>query len=254
MIIYNPASTDDGTFSIKNVSIKKLTTPIDAIDFVWNTERNNLMQNFHKRTPAPITNAITTIDGHVTYVNTGMWHHDEVTGPNASHGYFHSPATYVWNRDASSQILANRRNLYLLTKSLDFGNHSLRKVIQSIHFTYKSNGANYLIPFVKAYYLDGTSPATYYMCTSGASSITTDNLHASNFVGILPTTSDKYETYKYQHVLSSGVSGDASSMRSVLKNVGAIQIGLVKIYTDGSINADFSIEEISVTYRDKNPK
>ena len=107
---------------------------------------------------------------------------------------------------------------------------------------------------MKAYFLDGTSPATYYMCTSGAGTITTAHLDDSNFDGILPTTSNKYETYKYQHVLSSGVSGNAASMRSILKNVGAIQIGLVKLNSTTALNKDFTLEEVSITYRPKRPK
>ena len=44
-------------------------------------------------------------------------------------------------------------------------------------------------------------------------------------------------------------------MRGRLKNVGAIQIGLLKINSNSySINADFEIEEISITYRDKSFK
>ena len=50
----------------------------------------------------------------------------------------------VWNREAQADNTS--RNLFLLTKPLTFGNHSQRKVIQSIHFTYKSNGENYESP------------------------------------------------------------------------------------------------------------
>ena len=111
-----------------------------------------------------------------------------------------------------------------------------------------------MVPFIKAFYLDGVSPATYYMCTSSASSITTANLDDNNWNGLLPGTGNKYETYKYKHVLSNGTSGDAVSMRSKIKNAGAIQIGLVKLNLDNNLNAEFTIEEVALTYRKKSPK
>ena len=112
------------------------------------------------------------------------------------------------------------------------------------------------MPFIKAYFLDGTAPSIYYMCYPDASSITTANLSENPTFSKLPDTSNKYETYRYKNVLSGGFTGDAVSMRSKIKNVGAIQVGLVKLY-DGSNIAnpeDFAIEEISITFRQKSAR
>ena len=92
------------------------------------------------------------------------------------------------------------------------------------------------------------------MCTSAASGVDSANLNGASFVGILPDTSNKYETFRYKHVLDSGVSGNAVSLRSKIKNVGAIQIGLVKLHVAAALNSDFSLEEVSITYRPKRPK
>ena len=72
----------------------------------------------------------------------------------------------------------------------------------------------------------------------------------------MPNSDNKFETFKYKHVLESKISGNAVSMRSKIKNVGAIQIGLIKLNTAYNIGnpKDFALEEISITYRPKSPR
>ena len=62
------------------------------------------------------------------------------------------------------------------------------------------------------------------------------------------------ETFKYKHVLDSNTHGSAVSMRSQLKNIGSLKIGLARLHTGSTCPTDIEIEEISITYREKNPK
>ena len=260
LFIYHEASTDDGVFDVKNIAIKKVTNPVDDIAFIYNTDKDNLMQLHHHTSRSPKSNAITTVNGDSIFSGLGLFYHNEGTEPENGLAYDDNPSMRVWHRDPYKDYVASRRNLYMLTKAIDFKNHAQRKVIQSIHFTYKTNGESGLVPFVKAYYLDGTAPETYYMCTSSASSVPADTTAASingvSYEGRLPDSANKFETFKYKHVLSSNVSGNAASMRSKIKNVGSIQIGLIKLATSNNIAnpKDFAIEEISITHRTKSPK
>lgn len=263
LVIFNDEtqSTDDaGVFNMKNVSVRPVPKVEDDIAFLWNTDRNNLTQLFHRTSRFGKSNSVITSSGDSIYLSVGKNYHNDGYDPAAgTNGNESSSGIRVWHSSAqndfsSQETAADKRNLYLLTKAIDFDNHSRRKVIQSIHFTYKSNGSNYLVPFIKAYYLDGTSPATYYMCTATASGVGVSDLEASNWNGLLPTTGSKYETYKYRHVLASGTTGDAASMRSKIKNVGAIQVGLVKLNVDNSLPAILSLEEIAITHRVKSAK
>ena len=166
------------------------------------------------------------------------------------------PTIYKWSPEAKSDT--GDINLYLLTKALDFGNHAQRKVIQSISFTYKSTDT-FLCPYIYATYLNGDPPVTYYMCTSAAGTIGNAELVANDYQGILPSTDTSatlplWETFQYKHVLDNGVTGNPASMRSKLKNVGSIQIGLVRLAKGETTASDFTLEEISITYRMKNPK
>lgn len=263
LVIFNDASqsTDDaGVFNMKNVSVRPAPKVEDDIAFLWNTDRNNLTQLFHRTSRFGKSNSVITSSGDSIYLSVGKNYHNDGYDPAiGTSGSESSSGLRVWHSSAqndfsSQETAADKRNLYLLTKAIDFDNHSRRKVIQSIHFTYKSNGSNYLVPFIKAYYLDGTSPATYYMCTATASGVGVSDLEASNWNGLLPTTGSKYKTYKYRHVLASGTTGDAASMRSKIKNVGAIQVGLVKLNVDNSLPAILSLEEIAITHRVKSAK
>ena len=130
-----------------------------------------------------------------------------------------------------------------------------RKVIESITFTYKSDGSSKMVPYIVGYYLDGTSPSTYYVALSGTSTVSGTGVESDSYDGVLPTTASKYETFKFKHVLDNKVIGDPVPMRSKLKNVGAIQIGLVKLdNTSSDLDPDFELEEISITYRSKTNK
>jgi hypothetical protein len=256
LIISTPASTDDGIFSVRNVEVIEVPNPKDDMAFIWNTDRNNLVQLFHRTTgSATKSNSITTRDGDVIFFQNRRFHWKPgfALGDDVGDGIENGQFLKVWNREASVDSAADLRNLYFMTKALDLGNHSIRKVIQSIHITYRSDGSNYLVPFIKAYYLDGTSPELYYLCTSAASGVAAADLDAANFDGILPDTSNKFETFRYRHVLSDKVSGSAVSLRSKIKNVGAIQVGLAKLSISYPLN-EFEIEELSITYREKNPK
>jgi hypothetical protein len=156
--------------------------------------------------------------------------------------------------DSNAQAL-NGLNLFLLTKAIDFGNHSRRKVVQSISFTYSSDGLSRLLPYVNIWYLDGTSPSTYYLCddTTLDSDVTTGNLVTDTNTHLqLPDTSSKFETFTYKHLAKTGVG--IKSIRSVMRNIGAVQIGLVKNATSNDTDADFELEEISITYREKQVK
>ena len=260
LLIYNPASNDAGTITLDDIYIRPVGSPGGDIGFLWNTQYNNLTQLFNKSSESAAsdktypgylygggkTNTITTVDGNILYIDNSTFS-DYPESTVVNDGRFK-----VWNPDPVDE--KNQVNLLLLTKSIDFGNHSQRKVIQSIHFTYSSSTATQLIPYVTAFYLDGTSPATFYLCTSSASGIDSTALNGNNYEGSLPTTSGKYETYKYDKVLSSNISGNAKSMRSELKNVGAIQIGLVKLYAAGTTPSDFKLEEIAIVHRIKSPK
>ena len=251
-----PASTDPGIFSVRNVEVIEVPNPKDDTAFIWNTDRNNLVQLFHRTTgSATKSNSITTRDGDVIFFQNRRFHWKPgfALGDDVGDGIENGQFLKVWNREASVDSTADLRNLYFMTKALDLGNHSIRKVIQSIHITYRSDGSNYLVPFIKAYYLDGTSPELYYLCTSAASGVAAADLDAANFDGILPDTSNKFETFRYRHVLSDKVSGSAVSLRSKIKNVGAIQVGLAKLSIAYPLN-EFEIEELSITYREKSPK
>lgn len=237
----------------KDVLIIRQTNDNNDVSFVFNTTQNSLTQLFHRTESRKKSNIVTNRDGDMLFIKnptlsqTGAFENDTA-----------STETFdIWNREAQTDNTS--RNLFLLTKPITFGNHSQRKVVQSIHFTYKSNGENYLIPYVKAFYLDGVSPDVFYMSTNTDSSVTSVDFVGAEPPGRLPDTSNKFETFKYKHVLDntprSGVDGTPVSMRGRLKNVGAIQIGLLKINSNSySINADFEIEEISITYRDKSFK
>ena len=261
LIIFNDAgrtADDIGVFAVKNVSVRPVPTPQDDVAFMWNTDKNNLTQLFGRTSRYGKSNSIITFKGESAFLELGKNYYNEGQAPsNENFALEISPKLKVFHTSAQSDNVpgdSDKRNLFLLSKAIDFGNHSRRKVIQSVHFTYKAGGSMYFVPFIKAYYLDGTSPSIYYMCQSNASGVTAANLDDSNFNGILPATSDKFETYKYRHVLASGVSGDAVSMRSKVKNVGAIQIGLAKLHTDNTINPSFALEEIAVTFRNKSAK
>ena len=260
LFIYHEASIDDGVFDVKNIAIKKVTNPVDDIAFIYNTDKDNLMQLHHHTSRSPKSNAITTVNGDSIFSGLGLFYHNEGTEPENGLAYDDNPSMRVWHRDPYKDYVASRRNLYMLTKAIDFKNHAQRKVIQSIHFTYKTNGESRLVPFVKAYYLDGTAPETYYMCTSSANSVPADttstSINGASYEGRLPNSDNKFETFKYKHVLSNKISGNAVSMRSKIKNVGSIQIGLIKISTGNNIPnpKDLAIEEISITHRTKSPK
>jgi len=261
LIIFNDAgrtADDTGVFAVKNVSVRPVPTPQDDVAFIWNTDKNNLTQLFGRASRYGKSNSIVTFKGESVFMELAKNYYNEGQAPsNANFANEISPKLKVFHTSAQSDNVpgdSDKRNLFLLTKAIDFGNHSRRKVVQSVHFTYKAGGSIYFVPFIKAYYLDGTSPSIYYMCQSNASGVTAANLDDSNFNGILPATSDKFETYKYRHVLASGVSGDAVSMRSKVKNVGAIQIGLAKLHTDNAINPSFALEEIAITFRNKSVK
>jgi len=261
LIIFNDssASTDDsGTFSIKNVSIRPVNTPSDDIAFLWNTNKNNLTQLFHRTSRFGKSNSIITSSGDTAYLSVGKNYHNDGQDDGGNEVHTESSSTIrVWHSSAQLDNVtenSDKRNLFLLTKAIDFDNHSRRKVIQSVHFTYKSHAENYMVPFIKAYYLDGTSPAIYYMCTSSANSLGLSDLKGASWNGRLPATSSKFETFKYRHVLDSGTTGSAVSMRSKVKNVGAIQIGLAKFNIANPISGAFSIEEIALTYRTKSAK
>ena len=261
LIIFNDAgrtADDTGIFAVKNVSVRPVPTPQDDVAFMWNTDKNNLTQLFGRTSRYGKSNSIITFKGESAFLELGKNYYNEGQAPsNENFALEISPKLKVFHTSAQSDNVpgdSDKRNLFLLSKAIDFGNHSRRKVIQSVHFTYKAGGDMYFVPFIKAYYLDGTSPSIYYMCQSNASGVTAANLDDSNFNGILPATSDKFETYKYRHVLASGVSGDAVSMRSKVKNVGAIQIGLAKLHTDNTINPSFALEEIAITFRNKSAK
>ena len=255
------SSDDSGSFAFDNVSIRLVRGSEHDLAFMWNTDKNNLTPLFHRTSPYNKSNSIVTYEGDSMYIsNTAYVYRDginETSLAGSSTAKIEELGSFkVWNTEASADVSgsADVKNLYLLTKAIDFDNHSRRKVIQSVHFTYKSNGENYMIPFIKAYYLDGTAPSMYYMCTGAASSITVANLEASNYDGRLPDTSNKFETFKYRHVLDSNATGSAVSMRSKIKNVGAIQIGLIKLHGAAYTNADFSLEEIAITHRIKSAK
>ena len=261
LIIFNDAgrtADDTGVFAVKNVSVRPVPTPQDDVAFMWNTDKNNLTQLFGRTSRYGKSNSIITFKGESAFLELGKNYYNEGQAPsNADVANEISTKLKVFHTSAQSDNVpgdSDKRNLFLLSKAIDFGNHSRRKVIQSVHFTYKAGGDMYFVPFIKAYYLDGTSPSIYYMCQSNASGVTAANLDDNNFNGILPATSDKFETYKYRHVLASGVSGDAVSMRSKVKNVGAIQIGLAKLHTDNTINSSFALEEIAITFRNKSAK
>ena len=216
------------------------------VSFIYNTTYNNFTQLFSRTSGYQKSNIVTTTDGDVLYAQNPILDAD---GDEATAQYLS-----VWNRDPQSSNVVN--NLLLETKPLDFGNHSQRKVIQSVHFTYKSTGESYLIPFIKAFFLDGASPDHYYMAIGTESSLNNSTFTGASAPMRLPDTSGKFETFKYKHVLDntphSSTTGSAVTMRSKAKNVGAIQIGLIKLASNSySTAADFELEEISITYRDK---
>ena len=159
---------------------------------------------------------------------------------------------YKWGSSPSAET--GNRNVYIETNAIDFGDHARRKVVQSISFTYKSSADTELVPYVYVTYLNGVAPAYYYLCTSAASSIAVSDVIGGSYEGQLPTTSSKIETFTYKHVLDSKVTGDAVSMRSQLKNIGSLKIGLDRLHTGSTCPTDIEIEEISITYREKNPK
>jgi len=256
LIIYNPSSSSVYNIYVRNVSVKKAPKSKDDIAFIWNTEKRNLVQLFHKGERTQKSNSIVTVNGDSMFMANSLFHFAEGydSEQNGYIGIDERSRFKIWDRDAVSDSKRDKQNLFLMTKSIDFENHALRKVVSSIHFTYKSTGPNYLVPFIKAYFLDGAAPFTYYMCQSDAGSVAATALDDETWNGLLPTTLGNYETYKYKNVLSLGTNGTPASMRSKIKNVGAIQIGLAKFYIDGNIASDFSLEEISITYRDKSPK
>jgi hypothetical protein len=256
LIIYNPSSSSVYNIYVRNVSVKKAPKSKDDIAFIWNTEKGNLVQLFHKGERTQKSNSIVTVNGDSMFMANSLFHFAEGydSEQNGYIGVDERSRFKIWDRDAVADSKRDKQNLFLMTKSIDFENHALRKVVSSIHFTYKSTGPNYLVPFIKAYFLDGAAPFTYYMCQSDAGSVAATALDDETWNGLLPTTSGNYETYKYKNVLSLGTNGTPVSMRSKIKNVGAIQIGLAKFYIDGNIASDFSLEEISITYRDKSPK
>lgn len=243
IVTYNPKSKEI-------VIVGQSTTDFG---FIWNIQRGILTQIFDKtsgNTNGIKSNSIITIDGDVLYMEGNQYDATPALRDPANI----SVAGEMRKWDSSAQDLASDKlALFLLTKSIDFGNHSQRKVVQSISFTYKSTGLSRLLPYVKVWYLDGTSPDLYYLCNSSASSISSsDIIDDANANMQLPGTSNRFETFKYNHVLASGSTGDATSMRTILKNCGAIQIGLIRNDSSGSVtDSTFELEEIAITYREK---
>jgi len=243
MISYSPHS--------KEILIQGQST-VD-FGFIWNIEKGVLTQTFNKGSNSNNgikSNPIITIDGTAMYFE-GTQYDGSIAGDDPGNI---QTLGQMRKWDSNAQAL-NGLNLFLLTKAIDFGNHSRRKVVQSISFTYSSDGLSRLLPYVNIWYLDGTSPSTYYLCddTTLDSDVTTGNLVTDTNTHLqLPDTSSKFETFTYKHLAKTGVG--IKSIRSVMKNIGAVQIGLVKNATSNDTDADFELEEISITYREKQVK
>ena len=221
--------------------------------FIWNLEKGVLTQTFNKGSNSANgikSNSIITINGEAMYFEGTQW--DHAIAQNDPGDIVVRGQMRKW--DSDPQVL-NGRNLFLLTKAIDFGNHARRKVVQSISFTYKSDGLSRLLPYVNIWYLDGNSPSTFYLCddTAVAGDVTTVQIVSDTNTHLqLPDTSSKFETFTYKRISETGVG--IKSLRSVAKNIGAIQIGLLKNATSNDTDADFELEEISITYRDKKVK
>jgi hypothetical protein len=225
-----------------NKEIIVLSQGVTDLGFVYHIDSRVMTQIFNKSDVGGKSNSILTVNGDTMYVLNSTY--DGAGSESNSGRKFRK-----WNSEASAE---SNLSLLLLTKAIDFGNHAQRKVIQSISFTYKCNGAPTLVPYVTGYFLDGASPQTWYLCTSSASGVS--NLTSGSYEGQLPNTSNKIETFKYKHVLDSNTSGSATSLRGQLKNVGAIQIGLAKLSSTNTIQSSFALEEIAITYRGKSHK
>ena len=216
------------------------------------------MQLFDKSTPSVVenyiygsgkSNSIIDNNGDIRYIQNCRWSTLPELYPSETEG---KAGIYKWGSSPSAET--GNRNVYIETNAIDFGDHARRKVVQSISFTYKSSADTELVPYVYVTYLNGVAPAYYYLCTSAASSIAVSDVIGGSYEGQLPTTSSKIETFTYKHVLDSKVTGDAVSMRSQLKNIGSLKIGLARLHTGSTCPTDIEIEEISITYREKNPK
>ena len=232
------------TYDPINKEVLILNQGTTDIGFIYNVDSKTMTQIFDKADSGAKSNPIITVNGECMYLEHPFY--DDSDGSVDESGKF--------SKWSSAAVAEDKLSLFMLTKALDFGNHAQRKVIQSINFTYKVNGTCTLVPYITGFFLDGTSPQTWYLCTSSATGIDSAALTGGSYVGQLQNTSGNMETLKYKHVLSSNTTGNAISMRSKLKNVGAIQIGLAKLSTTNTIPADFSLEEIAITFRGKSHK
>ena len=264
--ISKPASINDpGTIEIYNVSLSTSNKSVDDISFVWNTENNNMMQLFNKTT-APNngnfiygggkSNSIINANGDSVYIANTLFKSfpEWIINTDTPHNGASGEAYFMkWSSDPTAPYHGTTKGEFFETQSIDFGNHSRRKVIQSINITYKSSAATELSVYVTATYLNGDPPQTYYLCTSSASGIGWSDFNG-DFEGELPTTGGKLETYTYKHVLANGDDGSAVSLRSKLKNVGSIKVGVAKTNISATVPVDFELEEIAITYREKSNK
>lgn len=226
-------------------------TNLEDVGFMWNIYRKNLTQFFRKfsdtHTQTERSNSIITRDSKVVTIKNSIYNSYSSGYPT---GAVTSGANFMkWNSAAQ-----NEKHQILLYESpaIDFNNHAQRKTVYSLNFTYKANASTQLVARIEAFYTDGGPPKEFFCVRSGTTTSGTGDLAANTFLGILPTTANKTETFTFKHCLPEGHVGAAVSIRSVVKKVTAIKISLLKLSsTSYNIPSTFKLDDISITYKQK---
>ena len=232
----------------------------EDVSFVWNIDRKNLTQLFSTYETAPTktekSNAIINRDGVPVVIQNSL--HDTY-GTASATGIVYPVGTTdalagnlkYWDHNPNS---TGEKVLLYESNAIDFGNHSQRKSIYSINFTYKADGTTALVPRVTAYFHGNLPPKEFYLTDSDSTIIDdAEDVADSNFDGVLLTTSDKVKTRRYTHCLAESNTGLPLSIRSQVKKVTAIKIALVNL-SGVTIHSSFELEDISITFKDKTHK
>ena len=221
---------------------------VEDIGFIWNIDRKSFIQLFGKSSKGRKSNSIVNIDRKPMYIDIGAYASD----------WSSMPSTPKLMELTSSPIASSNDPFLLLeTKLIDFGNHSSRKSIYSVSFTYKADGNTFLIPYIKGYFKHGEYPSvgsgwdyTFYLAESSSSAITASTVAGASYQGHLDNTGGVVKTHTFEYLLNGGNDGTPVTIKSVFKKAMAIKIGLVKLHS-AATHKDFELEDISITYRDK---
>lgn len=188
--------------------------PATSKGFVFNLYKRNIVRLEERFPGGSKTNFVNTIKGELVYVNE-------------DDGEFKK-----WSTTPTLSKFAS--NNVLLTKDITFGNPSTRKTIHSIYVTYKSDGGTNLEVRAQVKYEDFTAEELV------------SNIGGSTFD--LADTSGGWVTKR----LTTWYNGTSTvSLRTKLKDITSLQLILYQDSTAAGIPADFELDDISITYREK---